>query len=101
MIVCCNGNGHAKDTFLTVYMSTLKGLYDASLGWPLNCTFRLRIVDVDFEVTVNSHARVLDDCDFSTTLGISRNSHYRLVRLNQFKNLPDDCLCIEVCNVSF
>ena len=101
MTVCCNGDVFAKAEYLTVYVSTLKGLYDASLGWPLNCTVRLRIRDLDFEVTVNSHARVLDDCDFSTTLGISRNSHYRLVRLSQFKNLPDDCLCIEVRSVSF
>ena len=97
MTVCCNGDIYAKDEHLTVYMSTLKGLYDASLGWPLNCTVRLRIRHIDFEVDVSSQARVLDDCDFSTPPFISRNR----ARLSQFKNLPDDCLCIEVCSVSF
>ena len=119
MIVCCNGDGDAEDKYLTVYMSTLKGLYDTSLGWPLNCTVRLRIMDVDLEVNVNSHARVLDDCGFSSNahasthrLGVSPyarhsglvivygNTHYRL-GLSQFKNLPGDCLCIQVCSVFF
>ena len=38
MIVCCNGDHDAKDKWLSVYVSVLKGRYDTYLHWPLNCT---------------------------------------------------------------
>ena len=37
------------------------------LGWPLNCTVHFRIMTAeDLKVSVNSHACMLDDSDFSS-----------------------------------
>ena len=100
MIVCCNGDGHAKDEYLTVYMSTLKGLYDTSLGWPLNCTINFRIVATEVlncKISVNSQARVLDDCGFSHYVRSSTHVSESL----ELGRLQDNCLCIQVCSVVF
>jgi hypothetical protein len=99
MIVCCNGDGAAKGKCLTVYMSTLKGLYDTSLAWPLNCTIIFRIETVgDLKVRVNSH-RVLDDCGFSSFAKYYASSSSGVYFAG--KNLPDGCLCIHACSVAF
>jgi hypothetical protein len=96
MIVCCNGNDTAiKGHCLTVYMSMLKGLYDTSLAWPLNCIVNFQIATTgDLKVRVNSQ-RVLDDCGFSSF------SCARYLEFSRLKNLPDHCLGIQVCSVAF
>ena len=112
MIVCCNGNLDAKGEYLTVYMSTLKGRYDACLDWPLNCTVHFRIVadlDEDLKVSLNSHARVLDDCCFScyartcaTSLTTAGQTLYSLdLSCRNLKHLPDGYLLIQVHSVTF
>ena len=104
MIVCCNGDGDTKDKYLTVYMSSLKGRYDTFLGWPLNCTVNCHIVAADYlKISVNSQARVLDDCGFSSYACSSTLVSDNLYRfdLGLLKNLRDDCLFIQVCSVAF
>ena len=108
MIVCCNGDDDAKDKYLTVYMSLLKSRYDTFLHWPLNCTINFRIVAAkvfNCKMRLNSQARILDDCRFSSyarssTL-VSDTQYIYSLELGLFKNLPDDCLCIQVYSVAF
>jgi hypothetical protein len=102
MIVCCNGNGDAKDKYLTVFVSTLKGLYDTSLAWPLNYTITFRIATAGelLKLRVNSQ-RILDDCGFSSyARGITLVNDIQSLELGLL-NLPDGCLCIQVCGVAF
>ena len=106
MIVCCNGHRDAKDKWLSVYVSALKGQYDTYLHWPLNCTvhFRIRTADSKYLRTVDviSHTRVLDDCGIVRASCSTSESQYTFkLALNDIKCLQGGCLLMEVDSVAF
>ena len=125
MIVYCNGLDAARDKWLSVYVSTLKGRYDDSLRWPLTCTVQYRIVTATNRymrtIKADTHARVLEDSCFSslsctTTQCINQYRFYSVytgqcthvqctnqysVGLSELKHLENGCLLMQVDSVSF
>ena len=125
MIVYCNGLGAARDNWLSVYVSTLKGRYDDSLHWPLTCTVKYQIVTATNHyvrtIKADAHVRVLEDSCFSslsctTTQCINQYCFYSVytgqcthvwctnqysVGLSELKRLENGCLVMQVDSVAF